>query len=78
MVIQGNYIGTDVSGTRGLGSRVGVLIFSAEGALIGGTEPGAGNLISGNIQGLSVSGNNHVIQGNFIGTNFSGTAALPN
>src|SRR6185369_8389347 len=48
---------------------------------IGGSGPGEGNLISGNKSlGISLnsdSGNN-VIQGNFIGTNAGGTAALPN
>ena len=62
----------------------------ADGNRIGGATPGAGNLISGNgFQGIYVSGfahvghpktvaSNTIIQGNFIGTNAEGTAAVPN
>ena len=45
----GNRIGTDRSGTQALGNgQVGVLIDSAVSNTIGGTAPGAGNLISAN------------------------------
>jgi hypothetical protein len=47
--IEGNFIGTDPSGTSDLGNRDnGVLIFDASGTTIGGTKPEARNLISGN------------------------------
>jgi titin len=82
--IQGNYIGTDVSGTEALGNLLsGIVIdFGASNNVIGGTEPGAGNLISGNdysgihIQNSGTTGNQ--ILGNFIGTDISGTMALGN
>jgi hypothetical protein len=52
--ISGNYIGTDASGTVPLGgSYVGVKVDSSltgpitSGVVIGGTDPGAGNIISG-------------------------------
>jgi hypothetical protein len=79
--VQGNYIGTDVTGTRALGNGTGV---DSEGSqvndgLIGGTDPGAGNLISGNGYGVYLGrGSNNVVQGNRIGTDVTGTAALGN
>ena len=48
-VVQGNYIGTDVTGTAILSNvNVGIYIQSSSYNLIGGAVPGAGNLISGN------------------------------
>jgi titin len=53
-VVQGNYIGTDPSGTIPVQSNqavvgvVGVDISAANSNTIGGTAPGAGNLIAGN------------------------------
>ncbi len=83
-IIQGNYIGTDVSGTVDLGnSGTGVLVTSgATNNTIGGTVAGAGNLISGNdnygvrISGSGTTGN--VLQGNYIGTDATGTVDLGN
>jgi hypothetical protein len=90
-VVQGNYIGTEVTGTVALGnSKSGVLIQSgASGNTIGGASAvdpstgrlsGAGNLISGNlnsgIQMEQATGN--VVQGNFIGTDVTGEIALGN
>src|SRR5205809_1108758 len=47
---------------------------------IGGTTPAARNRISGNTaSGIEIDdGSNNTIQGNFIGTNASGNAALGN
>jgi hypothetical protein len=87
-VIQGNKIGTDVTGTYAVpnGSDGVEVDFQANGTVIGGTDPGAGNLISGNGRnGISlgigvgfggVSG--VVVEGNRIGTNAAGTAAIGN
>jgi hypothetical protein len=83
-VIQGNYIGTDITGTRALGNGsqgLGVRVNNEASNLIGGTVPGAGNLISGNSgTGVDVEfpASNTLIQGNRIGTDASGTQALPN
>ena len=77
-VIQGNRIGTDVSGAQALGNGTGIDLGSAHN-LVGGTAPGAGNLISGNTgDGLSVIGSSNIVQGNCIGTDVSGTQALGN
>ncbi len=84
IAVQGNRIGTNAAGTAARpNAYAGIGIFSgASGNTIGGVAPGAGNLISGNSnQGIalgSVGTSGNVIAGNKIGTDFAGTAALPN
>ena len=77
--LQGNRIGTDVTGTKPLGNFTGV-ISTGFNNLIGGTEPGAGNLISGNaLYGLRMEGvGGNRVEGNLIGTNATGTQGLGN
>jgi len=82
-VVQGNYIGTDVTGTVDLGNRFsGVSIdLGASNNTIGGTTAGARNLISGNDDGVVIAGSGttgNQILGNFIGTDVNGTADLGN
>ena len=79
-VIQGNYIGTDVMGTNARANAgFGIWIKSA-GNLVGGTNAGNGNVISGgNDTGIYIfntSGN--TVQGNLIGVTATGTKALGN
>jgi hypothetical protein len=77
-VIQGNLIGTDVTGTSKVPNGVGV---SARGTniLVGGLTAAARNIISGNNgDGVSVSGADTKVQGNYIGTDITGTLALGN
>jgi CSLREA domain-containing protein len=79
--IVGNLIGTNAAGTADLGNTMGIeLVGGSDNTLIGGTAAGAGNLISGNNQQgiLAMATENVVIQGNRIGTNLAGTAALAN
>lgn len=87
MVIQGNLIGTDATGTAAIGrGSYGVRFMTTRGDnLVGGTELGAGNLISGSDEGLSTSngpqgfpGGFDRVQGNFVGTNAMGTASIAN
>src|SRR5439155_1529908 len=54
-VVQGNYVGTDVAGSLAIGNDGdGITLQSAANNAVGGTNPGAGNLLSGNAQsGLS-------------------------
>jgi CSLREA domain-containing protein len=79
--VQGNYIGTDASGTADLGnSRDGLEIWTANNT-IGGSAPGAGNVISGNgWSGLWIlwGATGNQVQGNYIGTDVTGTSALGN
>jgi hypothetical protein len=80
-LVQGNRVGTDITGTVAIGNgRDGILVLDTDTVTIGGTANGAGNLISGNASmGLQIDGSTNVLaQGNFIGTNAAGTAALPN
>ena len=79
--IRGNRIGTNAAGTAALGNGFdGMQIQSTSpGTTVGGEGAGARNIISGNDgYGVHVSDRNSRIQGNFIGTNASGAAAIPN
>ncbi len=82
-VIQGNLIGTNAAGTAAIGnSSQGIQIDNSVNTQVGGTAAGAGNVISGNAQnGIRIVNVNAVgthIEGNRIGTNAAGTAAVPN
>lgn len=87
-IIAGNFIGTDASGTAARANTTGILVQTgfATNTIIGGTTPGAGNLISGNqdhgiqlgIPGQTGSVDGVVIQGNKIGTQANGLDALHN
>jgi hypothetical protein len=50
--VEGNRIGTNAAGTAALGNGTGVYIESAADNVVGGTVTGAGNLISGNGNGV--------------------------
>lgn len=82
-LVQGNHIGTDITGTQAIGNRIdGVGINGAPNNIIGGSLPGSGNLVAGNLgNGVEIfdsgaTGNR--VLGNQIGTDVSGTFALPN
>src|SRR5262249_31143873 len=87
-VIQGNYIGVNKDGAaplqppNGTGTiAIGINGQFSGGNTIGGTAPGAGNVLLGTATGilLGQGGGNmepNVVQGNFIGANATGTAAL--
>ena len=81
-LVRGNLIGPDVNGTTALGNFRGVLIAESADNTIGGPNPGDGNVISGNpsngvaIQNTGSTGN--LLEGNLIGTDISGNAAMGN
>ncbi|MBP7586346.1 MAG: right-handed parallel beta-helix repeat-containing protein [Thermoanaerobaculia bacterium] len=81
-LIRGNYIGTNAAGTAALANGgIGIRVLAASGVTIGGTAAGEGNLVSGNgSDGIVTDGASSAvtIQGNKVGTNAAGTAAIPN
>ena len=87
-LVEGNFIGTDPTGTFVIGNGTfpdgyGIVIQQdADNNTIGGTTAGAGNLISGNYCGISIGGyhdeTGNLVEGNLIGTDKTGTVALPN
>jgi len=91
-VIAGNYIGLDAAGSVDLGNSGNGITITDQGdgsgpiggALvntIGGSEFGAGNVISGNeLNGvlLATGANSNVVQGNYVGTNPAATSTLGN
>ena len=79
--VLGNFLGTDATGTRDLGNEVAGLLVGggAFGNTVGGTQPGAANVISGNDgEGVLVSRDNNELLGNLIGTEKDGTTPLGN
>ncbi|MBA3943842.1 MAG: tandem-95 repeat protein [Herpetosiphonaceae bacterium] len=77
--VQGNYIGTDVTGTQPLGNTFGVVIENgASNTTIGGTTQGAGNLIASNGNGVFIETAGNLVEGNTIGTDVTTTNALGN
>ena len=81
-LVAGNFIGTDVTGTVALGNGAdGVVIdTSASGNTIGGTTAAARNIISANADaGVEIHGaNDNLVEGDYIGTDVTGTVALGN
>ncbi len=94
VLVEGNLIGTDVSGQGALGNgAIGVAIFNGPGNTVGvggGTAGGACqaigcNVISGNkgpgvevVESSPALAASNVIEGNFIGTSVGGSSAIPN
>ena len=81
-VVEGNYIGTDMTGLARLSNQQnGIVIDDSPSNVIGNTT-GPGNVISGNAQdGVLIQQSNatgNIVEGNFIGTDVTGTAALFN
>jgi hypothetical protein len=81
-LVQGNYIGTDVTGAKVLGGEV--KIQDSPDNTIGGTTPAARNLISGSRRaGILVLSSDDtsggtLIQGNYLGTDKTGLLGLGN
>lgn len=83
--IEGNFIGSDTTGTQSFPNFSAVWILG-DNNLIGGTSNAARNLLAGHYGGtrldslyngvVKIGGLNNTIQGNTIGTNRAGTNAL--
>jgi hypothetical protein len=80
--IENCYVGTDVAGTAALPNFDGVSVSNIANNTVGGTTAAARNVISGNTRnGVDITGSvtgNNLVQGNYIGTNAAGSAALGN
>jgi hypothetical protein len=82
-VVEGDYIGTNVDGTGALGNGTDGIEIDTDGVdnTVGGTTAGARNVISGNganDAGVFIEGQDNLVEGNFIGTDFTGTVAVGN
>ena len=80
--IFGNYIGTDITGTKSIGNKMDGIGIWGGGirSIIGGPNPGEGNVISGNqYRGMLITqADSCQIVGNIIGGDKYGTADLGN
>ena len=83
-VVEGNFIGTDRTGSVGVGNGGGVIVsFGASENVVGGLSPQARNIISGN-DGAGVyigsfgGASRNIVIGNFLGTDVTGTVAIGN
>jgi titin len=71
-VVMNNLVGTNAAGTAALPNGTGIALTSNNGTC-------AGSVVSGNTTGIDIdSGTGNPVEGNFVGTNAAGTAALPN
>ena len=80
-VVEGNFIGTDASGTTSIGTGSGIDLHSASSNTIGGTTAEARNVIAGTTLPAIVvrhGSNNNTIAGNYLGLDVTGTVHLPN
>ena len=79
VTVIGNLIGTDSTGEIDLGNAFdGVLVDGANGVTIQGNASGS-QVISGNTVGIDiVDSQSDLIEGNFVGTDKTGTLELPN
>src|ERR1017187_2791384 len=82
--VVGNYIGTDITGTRSVSNTLAGVRVQACCNVSGGVTAGCGNLISGNGQeGIWLVGTNgsavgNAVQGNFVGLDATGMNSLGN
>ena len=82
IVIQGNLIGTDATGTSGLVNYGNGVDINGNNNTIGGTTPGSGNVLSDNSgDGIVLvfgSASYNLMEGNLIGTDITGTQPMGN
>lgn len=80
--VQGNFVGTNTTGTAALGNASGGVSVAGANNVIGGTTAAARNVISGNgSSGVSLNANishDNIVLGNFIGTDATGTNPIAN
>jgi hypothetical protein len=84
-VVSGNFLGTNINGTQAMNNGFGVKVTGVSSNTIGGPTAADRNLISGNLlDGVLVASDGvttptqNLIEGNYIGTDVSGAAAMGN
>jgi len=78
--VIGNYIGTDITGTKAIPNQDGITMWTSGNHRVGGTRAGEANLISGNLNGVQLNGygvSDNIVLGNIIGYDANGKP-LPN
>jgi len=77
---KGNFVGTDATGTVLFGVAEHAFAVNGTNHVIGGTGADDGNVVAGAqfYNGLELNGSGHVVYGNFIGTDRTGTIDLGN
>ena len=77
--VQGNFIGTNVTGTAAIANGSFGITVGGTGNTIGGTIAGAGNVVSGNGSmgiAFAVGATGNTVQGNRVGTDPTGMVAV--
>jgi len=84
-LIQGNYIGAAADGLTSIGNgdlawAGGISLDNSVGHMVGGPDPAARNILSGNdSQGIAPDfTDNSTIEGNYVGVGYDGVTPLPN
>ena len=76
-IVQGNIVGLAADGSTVIGGNG--LTVSGTGSTVGGTAVAERNVVAGSTgHGLTLAGTNHVVKGNYIGTDTTGQLARPN
>jgi hypothetical protein len=78
--VSGCYVGVNYNATDSASCYIGIVIMGGHDNVIGGDSPDERNVVSGNGHiGIRVaSGNYNIITGNYVGTDRTGTYAIPN
>ncbi|MGA2788742.1 MAG: hypothetical protein ABSF60_14570, partial [Verrucomicrobiota bacterium] len=82
-LVEGNYVGTDITGTNAVPNTLAGIYAPSPGGpsgnIIGGTVAGARNVISGNYYGVYLANpatTGNLVEGNYIGVSPDGTHAV--
>jgi hypothetical protein len=77
--VIGNLVGVDGAGALARPNGTTGIAVGADDVNVGGVTAARRNVVSGNTQvGIEVTGDGNTLRGNYVGTNASGTAAIPN